>query len=216
LPISRLTRLQGDLLEAFFKREQRFFLTGGAALAGFHLGHRRTDDLDLFVTEDVLDQGDAALYQAAESLGAGVERDQTHADFRRRIVRRGEEAVIVDLVRDRAAQVMAKEQVGTIRIDSPLEILANKLCTLFSRSEARDFVDVFTLDRAGFRVEDALPLAQQKEGNISGLELAWVLSQIRIGDDADLPGGVSIPEMRVFLEELQRRLTPLGHPRRSP
>lgn len=32
---NRLTPLQRDLLEAFFAREQRLFLTGGAALAGF-------------------------------------------------------------------------------------------------------------------------------------------------------------------------------------
>ena len=35
---SKLTALQRDVLEAFFQRERGFFLTGGAALAGFHLG----------------------------------------------------------------------------------------------------------------------------------------------------------------------------------
>jgi hypothetical protein len=38
----RLTSLQRDLLAAFFEREKRFFLTGGAALAGFYFGHRDT------------------------------------------------------------------------------------------------------------------------------------------------------------------------------
>lgn len=41
----RLTPLQRDLLDAFFAREQGFFLTGGAALAGFYLRHRETTDL---------------------------------------------------------------------------------------------------------------------------------------------------------------------------
>lgn len=48
----KLTPLQRALLDAFFRQEQRFFLTGGAALAGFHLQHRTTLDLDLF-TDDV-------------------------------------------------------------------------------------------------------------------------------------------------------------------
>jgi hypothetical protein len=48
---STLDRFQQEILEAFFDREQRFFLTGGAALAGFHLGHRTTRDLDLFTVE---------------------------------------------------------------------------------------------------------------------------------------------------------------------
>lgn len=47
-PSSRLTRLQVEVLAAFFEREQRFYLTGGAALAGYHLGHRETHALDLF------------------------------------------------------------------------------------------------------------------------------------------------------------------------
>ena len=48
---SKLTALQRDVLDAFFQRERGFFLTGGAALAGFHLGHRATDDLDLFTRD---------------------------------------------------------------------------------------------------------------------------------------------------------------------
>jgi hypothetical protein len=44
----RLTQLQRDLLEAFFARETQFALAGGTALGGFHLGHRQSQDLDLF------------------------------------------------------------------------------------------------------------------------------------------------------------------------
>ncbi|HEX9733963.1 MAG TPA: hypothetical protein VGG06_18480 [Thermoanaerobaculia bacterium] len=48
---NKLTPLQVDLLRAFFAREQGFFLSGGAALVGFHLGHRETSDLDLFTVD---------------------------------------------------------------------------------------------------------------------------------------------------------------------
>ena len=40
--------MQKEALSAFFEREREFFLTGGAALVGFHLRHRTTTDLDLF------------------------------------------------------------------------------------------------------------------------------------------------------------------------
>lgn len=46
--MDRLTPLQREILERFFARQSGFFLTGGGALAGFHLGHRETHDLDLF------------------------------------------------------------------------------------------------------------------------------------------------------------------------
>ncbi len=61
MPASLLTPLQQQVLEAFFRREQRFFLSGGGALAGFHLAHRRTHDLDLFATADVIEDGEQAL-----------------------------------------------------------------------------------------------------------------------------------------------------------
>lgn len=47
------TPLKRDFLRAWFAEEQRFFLTGGSALALFYLDHRRSDDLDLFASEVV-------------------------------------------------------------------------------------------------------------------------------------------------------------------
>ena len=69
------------MLAAFFEHESRFFLTGGAALAGFHLHHRETKDLDLFTTDDLIEQGVAALGTAARSVGAapGVDAHQAVA-----------------------------------------------------------------------------------------------------------------------------------------
>lgn len=140
---SRLTRLERDVLDAFFRQEEGFFLSGGAALAGFHLGHRDTYDLDLFATEDSLDRGAATLAQVAEALGCSIERIQTSPDFRRHLLRRGAESVVVDLVRERVPQLVSEKPIiDGIRVDPPEEILANKLCTLLSRSELRDLVDV--------------------------------------------------------------------------
>ena len=47
---SKLTSLQLRILNAFFDGEDRFFLTGGAALSGFYLEHRETHDLDLYLS----------------------------------------------------------------------------------------------------------------------------------------------------------------------
>lgn len=48
----RLSALQRDIVGALAQRDCGFFLTGGGVLVGFVLGHRTTDDLDLFTTED--------------------------------------------------------------------------------------------------------------------------------------------------------------------
>ena len=208
-----LDRLQRDLLEAFFAREQRFFLTGGAALVGFYLHHRQTLDLDLFTTEDHLEDGEAALFDAARELGATVERLRTSTSFRRFLVSRGDESVVADIVRDLAPQIDTEKPVRDgIRIDSPREIMANKLCTLLSRGELRDLVDVMALEQAGYGVEEHLALAARKDAGLTPAQLGWVLSQLEIGEDASPPGGVSADELRGYLDELVRRLSEVAYP----
>ena len=208
-----LDSFQQEVLAAFFERQQGFFLTGGAALVGFHLHHRTTLDLDLFTTDDLLDDGEAALQEAARNLGATVEKLRTSSSFRRFLLQRAAESVVVDLVRDTAPQIdEEKTEVSGIRVDSPQEIMANKLCTLLSRGELRDLVDVRALEAKGFSVEDHLPFAMQKDGGLTAGQLAWVLSQIEIGDDATPPGDVTVEELRRYLADLIERLTKLAYP----
>jgi hypothetical protein len=88
------------VLARFFQREDRFFLTGGAALAGFHLGHRTTQDLDLFAAADIVEDGDRVLRLVAAELKASIESLRTAPGFRRYLVRLGSDAVVVDLVHD--------------------------------------------------------------------------------------------------------------------
>ncbi|MCP9494840.1 MAG: nucleotidyl transferase AbiEii/AbiGii toxin family protein [Pyrinomonadaceae bacterium MAG19_C2-C3] len=210
---SALNNLQTEFLGEFFRRESRFYLTGGAALVGFYLGHRETNDLDLFTLENEIENGLAIVRDAARTLGASVEAIQTAPDFRRLLVTRGDETVVVDLVREYVFQLeREKREIGGIRIDSPEEILANKLCALLSRSEVRDLVDVRELEKAGFNLEDALSVAQQKDTGLTPAQLAWVLNQIKFGDDLTPPGEVSVAQLRNYLGDLIARLTRLALP----
>ena len=102
--------------------------------------------------------------------------------------------------------------VGGIRLDPPEEILANKLCTLLSRPEVRDLVDVRALERAGYRLEDALRSASLKDAGLTPAQLGWVLSQIELGEDLVPPGGVSVAELRGYLADLIGRLARLAFP----
>jgi predicted nucleotidyltransferase component of viral defense system len=209
----RLSPLQQRILSEFFRRQKGFFLTGGAALAGYHLGHRGTEDLDLFTRLDVLDEGDRSLRDVAREIGAEIEALHTAPDFRRRLLRRGNEAVVVDLVLDRTPRGREEPELhGDIAVDPPAEILANKLCTLLSRAELRDLVDVLALERRGHDLAKALALATKKDVGMTPAQLAWVLSEIRIGDDAEVPAGYTVDELRTFLDSLQQRLARMAFP----
>jgi hypothetical protein len=148
---TKLTQLQRDILEAFFARETQFALTGKAALGGFHLGHRQSQDLDLFARPPAtLDSAERALQAAASDCSAQLSSEQRFPEFRRFRAARGDDATIIDLAIDRAPAVdPAPVCFGAVRVHSLREIAANKICTLLSRAEIRDLVDLKALLEAG-------------------------------------------------------------------
>ncbi len=91
--------------------------------------------------------------------------------------------------------------------------MANKLCALLSRSEIRDLVDVRELENAGFSLENALDVAAKKDKGLTPAQLAWVLNQIKFGDDSQPPGNISVAELRDYLQDLIVRLTRLALPK---
>jgi hypothetical protein len=73
----------------------------------------------------------------------------TAPEFRRLLELRGEDAVVVDLVRDYAVRVVPEKLVlGKVRVDAVEEIFANKVCALLSPAEIRDLVDGICTERS--------------------------------------------------------------------
>ncbi len=202
-----LTAFQREILTAFFERERGFFLSGGAALAGYHLHHRETMDLDLFtMDDDAFVRARPVLTQVARSLGATLETRQAAPGFERHLLNRADGTVVVDLILECTVQVAGdKQDRDGVRVDPPEEILANKLTTLLSRSEERDLVDLMYLERAGYDAEAALGHALAKDGGCTPAQLAFLLSEIEIPDSAQLPAGVDPSELRAFVEQLIAR-----------
>lgn len=212
---SRLTRLQQDVLRAFFARETGYFLTGGAALAGYHLGHRTTNDLDLFTLDaNTFERGRFVLEDVAQELGATIEIVQQAPGFLRTLLSTADEVLVVDLVRDRSFQVTPdKPLVNGVLVDPPEEILANKLTAIVGRAEERDLIDVMLLERHGLRIEDALDVAFQKDGGCTPATLAWLLSEVKLGDSLSVDAGIRADELREWLDSLIVRLRAVALPK---
>ena len=71
--------LPAPLLQAlkhiFSKGLEHTWLVGGTALAGFYAGHRRSDDLDLFVSADAFAQTHRAVQSLKTELGAELSNE---------------------------------------------------------------------------------------------------------------------------------------------
>ncbi len=153
----QLSPLQREFLRALAANPSGFFLSGGAVLVGWVLGHRRTDDLDLFTTDDApMRDVDRLARRLASEIGAVVESTQTSPDFRRYAFQRGDDVVMVDFIRERVPQLHEKVVRDGIPMDPVEEIVANKICALLGRAEVRDVVDLHRLELAGFRIEQFL------------------------------------------------------------
>ena len=215
---SLLTPLQRELTEAFFRHEQRMFLTGGGALAGFYFGHRTTEDIDLFAPPGLdLAEATRALGDATAECHATLTAQHTHPDFRRFLARRGEEQCVVDLVIDRAPMIdREKVAFGLVRVDTLREITANKVCTLLSRSEIKDLVDLSALLAAGQSLERGIEDATKKDAGVDPATLAWLLSELTISPEARLPGGLDPHAIDTVRQDLVRRLRALAFARTLP
>lgn len=142
---------------------------------------------------------------------------QSALTFRRYTLNRGEEQVTVDLVRETAHQAVPdKPNLNGIRVDSIEDITANKLCTVLSRLETRDYLDLFFLAKAGVSLDGALPEAERKDGGLSKTMLALLMSRFRLQTVPDylrLP--LSPEEVTRFFQDLAERWARESAPRQS-
>jgi hypothetical protein len=218
---SQLSPLQTRLLVLLAGLDPPWTLTGGAALAGFYLGHRRTRDLDLFWRGVTTVEPSAR--QVRERLSAhalDVSALQTSPTFVQLRITDAHETVVLDLVADRVAPVEppARLALGSVSIDvdSRHEILVNKLCALLGRLELRDLVDLRALLAAGGELPRALQDAPRKDRGFSPPTLAWVLRDFpveplaaRLG--ADAPEQHALAAFRdVLIEQLLQLSRPDG------
>src|SRR5438045_2722902 len=135
----KLTPLQRRIVRVLAPLTPPWTLTGGGALAGIHLGHRTTRDLDLFWRERSA-LGDLVT-QAIELLRAGgmeVIVLRTTPSFSELRVSQGEDVCVVDLVAEPFPAVEPPEHVvldgAAIAVDTRHEILVAKLTALLGRT----------------------------------------------------------------------------------
>lgn len=174
MPPSKLSPLQEQVLIALSGLQPAWTLSGGAALAGFYTKHRETRDLDLFFHhERTLGSLVTDATHALQTAGMNVRALRTTATFAQLDVRLDTQSVVVDPTPvAEAAQPFAVGN-ATILVETPHQLLVNKLCALLSRSELRDLIDVRVLIESGLDLTRALADCPGQDAGFSPLTFAW-------------------------------------------
>ena len=178
-----LTPFQAKFLDVFFRQEEsnEFFLTGGTALAEYYLAHRYSDDLDLFTTSnEALRSMDNRMSEVVRSLHLQIVNHRRIGDFSGYILQdlNTSEHLKIDLVRDIEVQFGTKREIGTYTIDSIENISSNKVCTILSRTEVKDFVDLYFLIKENYiTLDKAIEMGKEKDLGLEKFILAGLFRQ---------------------------------------
>jgi len=151
--------------------QERFYLTGGTALAEYFLGHRFSYDLDLFTAEaDLILPFSYRMEQTAHSAGLQVSIVRRFASFVEFQVSQGENTLKVDLALDSPFRFAPVEPGDAgVLVNDFQDIQTDKTLAFFGRAEPRDAIDLyFLLKKTKF--EDLAELARQKD---AGFDLYW-------------------------------------------
>jgi hypothetical protein len=76
------------------------------------------------------------------------------------------------------------------------------------RSEVRDLVDLYCLERAGYRVEQFIADAARKDGGVTPATVAWIVSGLTLPES--LPAGLDPEPLRAFARDLEGRMRRLA------
>ncbi|MGE5344139.1 MAG: nucleotidyl transferase AbiEii/AbiGii toxin family protein [Candidatus Omnitrophota bacterium] len=210
-----LTPLKHDFLVSFFKQCQDFFLTGGSALGIFYFDHRYSYDLDLFTVKDIDWQFLELLFISISKEIKAEYKIITKAPFFHRYeLTRDKEREIIDFVIDKVPQInKEKNNFDIIKVDTLLEIGINKICTLLSRLELKDLVDLYFLVKNGFDIKDNIKNAKQKDGGLEPAIISYLLAGWEISNPPDyMIKEVTIEELKKFLSDLKSKMAELSFP----
>lgn len=144
--------------------QRSFFLTGGTALSVFYLSHRISNDIDLFTIDNFDFSAFSFILKIKWSSEFSVIKES--GSFISSII--GD--VKVDFVHDPLSLKEKRPKIhlehnAVIQVDSIRNIVSNKLCTIVSRTEPKDFIDFYFLFKLiqGLTWEQVYKDAQQKE-----------------------------------------------------
>lgn len=190
-----------------------FVLAGSGAIREHGLISRPTEDVDIFGSTECMDdperfeQAATTLMRALDDHGYSIETRRAGGFFREYVIKgpNGQQ-IQMDLGLDYRSKPPTTLSIGDAL--SYEDSIANKVCALYSRGEARDYLD-FEQIRAnsGFSDEQLIELAKENDPGFDERGFSFVL---RAADNLTLEKVAAYGVGAEELEGVKARLTALG------
>jgi hypothetical protein len=185
--------------------ETGFYLTGGTAASRGYLNHRLSDDLDFFVNDD--DRFslwvDRIIQTLIKHIGWNCMVLLRENRFVRLNVMEGDLEMKIECVNDVPARVgEIRDHPILGRLDSPENILANKVTALLDREEPKDLADIWGFCcQMGLPIQDAITNAESKAAGVFPADLARLLCSATEADWKAVRW-IKPPPVEIFLSQL--------------
>lgn len=199
--------LQDKVLQRVNELDTGFYLTGGTASSREYLHHRFSDDLDLFINDDKRFAlwADRIIHSLAEPTEWRLEVLQKDDRFIRLVL--GQEELLLKIEMINAVP----SHIGTLRrhsvlgmLDSPENILANKVTAAIGRQEPKDLADIWGFCcKLGLQLNTAITDAHSKAAGVFPADLARVLCSVT-NADWEAVRWIDPPDADTYMKELQK------------
>jgi len=197
---SILTERQKKFLESFSADEflsKHFCLSGGTALAGFYLHHRYSEDLDFF-SETEFDITEINVFFTKIKKGLNIKKLDFKQSYNRNIFfcHFDDEILKIEFTYFPFPKIEKVDFKDGLGIESMIDLAVNKLFTIYQRTAARDYIDLyFICKEKDYKISDLISKARVKfDWYIDFIQLATQF--IKVKDVFDLPRMVKEIEPR--------------------
>lgn len=191
---------------------ENFYLTGGTALAGFYTHHRYSEDLDFFSEKEVDPAGITIFLRTIQPISGHTTVDYQQS-FNRHLffLHFGNEILKTEFTYFPFTRIESGTTFEGIEIDSIRDIAVNKLFTIYQRSKARDYIDLYVICCGNnWSIQELISQAKVKfDWHIDPLQLGTQF--IKAKDAKDYPRMISsLPptEWQTFFEEEAKKIKP--------
>jgi hypothetical protein len=203
--LEKLYPFQDEVVKAISQTDTEFYLTGGTAASRGYLDHRFSDDLDYFVNDDP--RFGLWVERIIQALTREWKCDVLMKEerFARLNLIQDDFSLKIEMVNDVPARVGEVKQHPILgRLDTPENILANKVTAVIDREAPKDFADIWGFCcLKNLSLEAAITGAQGKAAGIFPADLARVLLSVK-REDWETVRWINAPQVDVFISQLNK------------